>query len=432
MDEHTAAMTGIPPDILRRNFRLGVISGVAFELYKVILNTPLVMTWFLSELTESNLVIGLLIPIDYGGWYFLQFLLSNYVGRQRRVLPIYRRTAIIRITALGLLALAAFVLSDRLVLLVVFLALFSVYALATGVAGLPFLVVVLKTVPPRRRGMYFGWRRFLGGLLGLAAGGLIAWVLSPQFPLSFPDNYAVLFTLGFIVVAIYVASFCRIEEPAAEAKPGRLGIIQQFKRALSLAKSDRDYARYLAIRMLIAVTGFATPFYTVFARRHLDAAEDLVGIYLIAMSLSALIANLACGAIGDRYGNRRLVRVMAMLSVVPPLLAIWLPRLPSEGISNAVVFTLVFVFYGLQTSADVIGSGNFVMELAPAAERAIYIGFANGVAGLVFFMSPVAGAMVDRFGFLPLFVFAAACAIIAWYLSLELNEPRSSRSQLAG
>jgi MFS family permease len=332
---------------------------------------------------------------------------------------------------LGLLALAAFLISDRLLLLVVFMTLFSVYALATGVAGLPFLVVVLKTVPPRRRGMYFGWRRFLGGLLGLAAGALIAWVLSDRFPLSFPDNYAVLFTLGFVVVAIYIGSFCRIEEPAAEVNPERLGIIQQFRRALSLARVDGDYARYLGVRMLIAVTGFATPFYTVFARRRLAAAKDMVGIYIMAMTLSALIANLICGAIGDRYGNRWLVRLMAMLSLLPPLLAIWLPRAPSVGMAQAILFTLVFVFYGLQTSADVIGSYNYVMELAPTAERAIYIGFANGVAGLVFFMSPVAGAMVDRFGFTPLFVFTASCAIIAWYLSLGLHEPRSSGFQHA-
>jgi hypothetical protein len=49
---------------LRRNYQLGVLSGVAFELYKVFLSTPLVFTWFVSELTHSNLIIGLLIHID--------------------------------------------------------------------------------------------------------------------------------------------------------------------------------------------------------------------------------------------------------------------------------------------------------------------------------------------------------------------------------
>jgi MFS family permease len=431
MAERIAGINEEAPHIVKRNFRLGVISGVAFELYKVILSTPLVMTWFLSELTQSNLIIGLLVPIDYGGWFFLQFLLSNYVGRRRRALPIYRRTATVRIAALGLMALTTFLIADRTVLLVIFLVLFSVHALATGVAGLPFLVVVLKTVPPRRRGMYFAWRRFLGGILGLAAGGLIAWVLSDRFPLGFPDNYAVLFTLGFVVVAIYIGSFCMIEEPEGVVDPERVGVIRQFRRAIALARGDSDYARYLWIRMLIAITGFATPFYTVFARRRLGAAEDMVGIYIMAMTLSALIANLACGMIGDRYGNRGLVRLMTLLSIVPPALAIGLPRAQIGLLPAALSFSLVFVFYGLQTSADVIGSYNYVMELAPPTERAIYIGFANGVAGLVLFASPLAGAIADAFGFLPLFVFAVACAIIAGYLSLGLDEPRSPQAQPA-
>lgn len=408
-----------------RNYRLGVLSGVAFELYKVFLSTPLVMTWFLSELTHSNLIIGLLVPIDYGGWYFLQFVLSSYVQWQGYTLPIYRRMGAIRIPALGLLAVATFLIRDRTALLVTFMLLFTLHAVASGVAGLPFLDVVLKTVPPRRRGMYFGWRRFLGGILALAAGGLITWVLSDRFPLDFPANYALLFSLGFLVVTIYIGTFSLIDEPPGEINPGRSGIVQQFRRALRLARGDKDYARYLWIRMMIAVTGFATPFYTVYARRSLGAGEGMVGIYIMALTLSGLIANLICGLIGDRYGNRRLLRLMSVVSVLPPTLAIWIASGRVGGPSPSLWFALVFVSYGLQTSADIIGSYNYVMELAPSVERAIYIGFANGLAGLVFLLSPVAGALVDGFGFEPLFVFAASCAMIAAYLSFQMVEPRS-------
>jgi MFS family permease len=416
----------------RRNYRLGVISGIAFELYKVFLSTPLVMTWFLSELTHSNLLIGLLIPIDYGGWYFLQFVLSNHVQRRGYTLPIYRRMAAIRIPALGLLAAAAFVLQDRTVLLWAFMFLFTVHAVASGVAGLPFLDVVLKTVPARRRGMYFGWRRFLGGILGLAAGGVVTWVLSNRFPLSFPDNYAVLFSLGFLVVALYTGSFSLIDEPVGEVNPAHVGIVQQFRRALALARRDENYARYLGIRMMIAVTGFATPFYTVYARRRAGVSEDIVGVYLMALTLSALIANLIFGLVGDRYGNRRLLRLMSILSLVPPGLAFLSASGGMGGGSPALSFALVFVFYGLQTSADIIGSYNYVMELAPALERAIYIGFANGLAGLVYLLSPAAGALVDAFGFRPLFLFAGSCAMIATYLSFRLVEPRSASAKLDG
>ena len=53
------------PNHLRRNFLLGVISGVAYNVYIVVLSTELVMTWFVSELTASNLVISLLRYAGY-------------------------------------------------------------------------------------------------------------------------------------------------------------------------------------------------------------------------------------------------------------------------------------------------------------------------------------------------------------------------------
>ena len=82
---------------LPRNFRLGVISGIAHNLYTTVLSTGLVMTWFLSELTHSNLLISLLIPIELGSWYFLQLLLSGYVQRRPRAMPLYRLMAVLRL-----------------------------------------------------------------------------------------------------------------------------------------------------------------------------------------------------------------------------------------------------------------------------------------------------------------------------------------------
>lgn len=57
---------------------------------------------------------------------------------------------------------------------------------------------------------------------------------------------------------------------------------------------------------------------------------------------------------------------MAILSSVPPGLAFLSAWGGMGSGSPALFFTPVFVFYGLQTSADIIGSYNYVMELAPS------------------------------------------------------------------
>jgi MFS family permease len=417
------------PPHLQRNFVLGVVSGVGYNLYTAVLSTELVMAWFLSELTQSNLLISLLFPIEFGSWYFLQLLLSGYVQRQPRTLPLYRVMALVRVVSVALLALGTFVLDRTEPLLIIFLLTFTANSIAAGVAALPFLNIVAKTIPPRRRGMYFGWRRFLGGLLGLAGGVLVKALLSPDFPLAFPDNYALLFSVGFVFTVLLVGPFSLIAEPSEIIDQAPTNLKRQLGRALRLPNQNHAYGRYLGLRVAVVAAGYALPFYAVYARRVLGAADDIVGVYLIGLTLAGVLSNLVLGQIGDRYGNQLLMRLVAITAILPPTLALSIDRLPSFGLEKSLVFTLVFVFQGMHRTAIAIGGNNYVLELAPSIQRVLYLGFANGVVGTAIFLSPVGGAIVDGLGFEALFAFGLICSLVAIMLSLGLEEPRRNNER---
>jgi hypothetical protein len=413
------------PAHLRRNFNLGVVSGVAYNLYIAVLSTELVMTWFLSELTASNLVISLLVPIELGSWYFLQLVLSGYVQHHSRTMPLYRGMALVRLGALAVLAVATFALEDRGLLLILFMLAFTANSVAAGVAALPFLNVVAKTIPPTRRGMYFGWRRFVGGLLGLLGGVIVKVVLSEQLGLSFPDNYGLLFTLGLLITAVLVGSFSFVVEPDEMVDARRVGLGEQLRRGLEIARRDNSYRRYLGLRVAMVATGYALPFYAVYARRELGAPEDMVGVYLIGLTLTGVLSNLGLGRLGDRRGNRLLARLAALAAALPPAVALLILRLPKGGPDQSWVFALVFLLQGLYATASAIGISNYVLELAPSIERVLYVGFAHGLVGLALFASPIGGLIVDWLGFEPLFLFALLCGLAAIYLSIGLEEPRA-------
>jgi hypothetical protein len=420
------------PQHLRRNFWLGVVSGVGYNLYTVVLNTQLVVTWFLSGLTDSNLILSLAAPVESGSWFFLQFLLSGYVQRKPQTLPLYRKVAAIRIVVTTLLVLAAFSLENPDALLIIFLLVFAVNSLAGGVAALPFLNVVAKTIPPTRRGIYFAFRRFGGGLLGLLGGVLVKVVLAEDNGISFPENYGVLFGAALVLLIVQVGSFSLIIEPAEAVDPRRVRLGEHLRRASRLPVRDRNFGRFLILRVAIVVSTYSMPFYAVYARRVLRAPEDMVGTYVIALTVATMVANLVLGQIGDRRGNRLLVRLAAMTAMLPALTALFVVRLAGTWVEPMVLYGAVFVFQAVHTTASVLGTSNYLLELSNSIERVLYIGLTAGIVGLTWFTLPLGGVIVDNHGFDVLFGISLVAGLVATVLSFTLEEPRRRAIALGG
>jgi MFS family permease len=88
------------------------------------------------------------------------------------------------------------------------------------------------------------------------------------------------------------------------------------------------------------------------------------------------------------------------------------------------IFALVFVFAGLAVGAARIVNNNMLLTIAPAAERATYVGFLNLILGVVIFVPVLGGALVDILGFTALFVLSLAVAAVALVASLQMSTRR--------
>lgn len=142
---------------LKRNFSLGVLNGAIFNLFSALLDPSLVLSWFVSQLTTSNFLIGLIVPIQQVGWFLPQLLVSSYLQRRQRKLPFYAYMAGVRVAMWGLITLAVFLVEDAAVLRAVFFILLTAYSLGDGLAGISFVDIVAKAIPPTRRGAFFGF-----------------------------------------------------------------------------------------------------------------------------------------------------------------------------------------------------------------------------------------------------------------------------------
>lgn len=413
---------------LKRNFSLGVLNGAFFNFFSALLDPSLVLSWFVSQLTTSNFLIGLIMPIQSGGWLLPQLLVSGYLQRRQRKLPFYSCMAGARVAIWGLMTLAVFFIEDAAVLLVVFFTLLTVYSLSAGLAGICFVDIVAKAIPATRRGAFFGWRLFLGGLLAFGGSLLVTYILDEGRGLAFPDNYAVLFLFAFFILCVAMGCFILTVEPLEPVNEERITLGRQFRRALDLPRRDSNYRRFLTMRLLLMGAEIATPFYIVYAKRALSVPVSMVGVYLMGTTLASFASNLLWGRISDRQGNKLLLILSSALGLLMPLTALSVGPLadlwPGLGEFAPGLFALVFVLSGGYKSGTMIGNLNFLLEITPPDDRPIYIGFTNTILGIALLASSVGGLIVDMAGFTVLFSLALAFYAVALFLTLRLQEPR--------
>ncbi len=409
---------------LRLNFILGVANGTVLRLFATLTHPSLVLTWFVSQLGASSLVVGLLLPISTGGWLLPQLLVSRYVQRQPRKIVVYRAAAVVRTLCWSLLTILVLILGpqNKPLLLVVFVLLFSTYSFAAGVGALPFMDVVGKAIPADRRGAFFGWRDFTGGLLALGGSALTRYVLDEAHGPAFPANFGLVFAIAGVAAVGGFCCFAQVSEPVEEVSATREARGLQLPRIGSLLRRDSNHGLFIAARAALLVSTVALPFYSVFAKERLGAPVGMVGTYLGAFTAAVVASTLVWGWLSDRYGNRMAMLLVSVSSIPFPLM----PILFSDGIPYA-VFTLVFLGLGIIQGGIQIVSLSFVLDMAPPSERVLYIGLVNTVLGVVSFMLVVGGFIAERWGLGALFSLSAASALVSSLLTLILHEPRAAK-----
>lgn len=417
----------IPKREVRRSFALNLFNGAAFNFASRLIDPPLILTWFVSQLTSSNLLIGLVAPLGQAGWFLPQIFVSTHIQRMQRKMPGYVLGAVLRTSAWILLAAVVWLVEDPLFLLVSFFVLYTVACVSAGLAGLSFFDVLAKTVPAQRRGNLFAWRQFLGGVLGLGAGWIVKVVLNhPALP--FPHGHAVLFALYCALIIPGMAAFIAIREPpgAALAEPVTLG--EQLRRARRLLRTDRVYRRYIAARLSLGLASMALPFYGIYAKSALRAPEGTVGIYVATGVAAQLLFNLLWGRLSDRRGNRLVMRLLSLGSGLTALLALAVVGLMGflrlEGDWLPYLVLPLFFLNGAVRPAQMLAGSNFLLELVPDDNRPLYLGLSNTLMGIATLVSGLGGLVVDFFGFAGLFLIALALCLIAFVLAAGLPEPR--------
>jgi len=383
----------------KHNFIVNVLDVTAWLLGDSFVSVSTIMPVFMSTLTDSPLLIGLVPAIMSAGWFLPQLFMAGLVERLPRKLPFAKVLAINERLPYFFLPLLALWLPRAApdAAIWVFVTLLVWRGLAAGLVALPWQEVIASVIPISHRGRFFGTSHFIGQISGMLGSAIATLIFSKMI---YPYNYAVCFFIGMLAMWLsYLFFTMNIEPENSDETEARIKSIAQVKSNLvdfkgfgRIIKEDSNFRFYLISRSLSFMGNMASGFIAVYGIKHFGLADEQVAIFTGLLFLSGIVGYALWGVLGDRVGPKRILLVSGL---------VWMAALVVALMAQLIwVYYAVFLLLGLAQAGTILGDMVLVMELGDEARRPTYLGLARTLPGVFLLAAPlIGGGLVSISGY---------------------------------
>lgn len=404
----------------KHNFFYNSMDVILWIMGESFVSANTILPVFASNLTNSPLIIGLVPAVINAGWFIPQLLMAGYVQRLPQKMPFARLMAIIERMPYILLPLSAYLINwlPGDLALIFFFVIIGFRGIASGMVALPWQEVIARVVPSPVRSRFFGFSRTIGRIMGVIGSIITGFILTT---FAFPNNYALSFLIGGMIMWSSFLFFTRTIEPKPNLSTNEHKLVEHnslksdFQSYKNILSKDQNFRRYLTSRSIFQLSGMAIAFLAVFGIQSYGLSDEQAAIFTGIISLSSMSGFLLFSFIGDRLGPRKILLFSDGLQAIILLLAIINPGLWS--------IYAIFLILGFTQSGYIIGELIIVMELGTEDQRPIYIGLARTLPGLIILIAPmIGGVIVSQFGYTLMFVVALILSIGGSVLLLGVRD----------
>jgi MFS family permease len=404
-----------------RSFRLALTNGIFTRIGFRFVNSSMVLSAFVKELTDSNILVGLTSSTMRAGWMWPQLLISNLVEHRERKMPFYIFGVIMRVIAWVFILLSTLLIgnSNPLLLFFCFYSLYFVACSFMGVSTIPYNDIVAKSIPIQKRARLFGLRQLIGGTFGIGVGFLIRYVLSEGFYLSFPYNYTTLFVFAVLMMIGAAISFALVREPIHPVRDVRRPFWQHLKRGPHFLRTDRDYRYFMIFRTISSFGNMCIPFYVPYALDRIGIARSTIGSFTTAASVSAALSIVLWAYVCEKHGSKSLLIATTSLACVAPMIAAFVRYLPASHQTTS--YFSVFIMSEAFLNGSNIAYMTYTLNMAPSMSRPTYLGFLNTLMFPMSFVPVLAGTLLKIMSYESMFILSAGMSLLAIYFATNLS-----------
>jgi MFS family permease len=411
------------PEIVKhfkRNFFANVMDAGFWFFGDSFVAAYTILPVFMSTLTDSPILIGLIPALEGAGWFLPQLFLAKHLEGKNRRLPLVLKLGIFDRLPYLLMALGAFFILrlDKQVAVALFLIIYMIKVFSSGLVALPWQELIATVIPVSHRGRYWGSALILGKSMGMI-GATIAGLMLAK--IEYPLNYAYMFTIGFICAAIsYIFLSLNIEP---EIKRQNLKKhINIWGRIKGILGSDRNFAIYLINRGFVFFSFMGLGFITVYGLQKFNLPISYSAIFTAVMLISEIVGFGIWGILGDRVGYKRVIEYSNLFLIIGLFTLLF--------INTVWGLYIVFGIISFAHSGEYLADQNIAMEFGEEAERPTYIGMSKTLTGPFLLLSPIiGGGIVKLWGYQTMFFTALIISMIAFVIiKFFVVEPRQSNS----
>jgi len=405
---------------LKFNITVNLLDGAFYGFGWGFGSVGTIITLFVSRMTHSAILIGLIPAIHAVGWQLPQLFMANSVSRLRRYKPMVMWITIherLPYLALALVALFMTALGNKAALGLTFIILIW-QGLGAGFTANGWQSMIAKIIPPDWRGTFFGAQGALANVAISVAAVAAGFILDKVHD---PLNFALCFTLTIVGMGLSLLFIGLTREPVDNEKVIPQRQPSPWKGGLEILRRDRNFRNFIIVRLLsqFATMGFA--FYIVYGLRRFGMSDLTAGLLTAALTITQTIANALMGWLGDRLGHR--------LMLIVGSVAVTLSSLMAWGAPTLNWMYLVFILSGLANVAYWTIGMAITTEFGTEETRPTYIGLSNTLVAPFTIIAPlIGGAIADAAGFQATFMVSAVGGlVIAALLVWLVRDPRPRR-----
>jgi MFS family permease len=388
----------------RHNYIVNLLDGAFFGLGLGFVSFSTILPLFVSTMTSSALLIGLVPAIHNTGWQLPQLLTANKISRLPRLKPwVMVMTTFERLPFMGLFFIALFIkaLGPNVALVLTFMMLIM-QGISAGLTANAWQNMIGKVIPGDVRATFFGAQSAASNLF-MSGSAVAAGFLLQNLPS--PTDFAICFGLACFALLVSWFFLNLTREESRSMIPSEQVALPIWTQVWDVLKKDKGFVWFLVSRNMLQFGMMSFGFYMVYAVQILKMSESVAGILTSVLLVTGVVANPLLGWLADHWNRKSVLVIGAAATVLSSGIA-WL----AEDIS---LFYVVIILTGIANVAFwTIGIATS-LEFGDDHERATYVGMSNTLIAPSAIIAPIiGGAIADGFGYQTTFFVSAVISLI--------------------